>query len=62
MPVNRRELISKLDKLIAAEQIAQPPIAPTLESLIAEDVEAISSPIPSPVPSDTFFANVSRPS
>ena len=62
MPVNRRELISKLDKLIAAEQLAQPPIAPTLEGLNAEDVEEIPSPIPSPGPSDTFLANVSRPS
>ena len=62
MPVNRRELISKLDKLIAAEQLAQPPIAPTLEGLIEEVAEEIPSPIPAPVPLNTFGADVSRSS
>ena len=59
MPVNRRELLSKLDKLIAAEQIAQPPIAPTLESLIEEAEEEIPAPSPSPGLLDTFGADAS---
>jgi len=59
MPVNRRELLSKLDKLIAAEQIAQPPIAPTLEGLIEEAEEEIPAPSPSPGPSGTFLTDAS---
>jgi hypothetical protein len=39
MPVNRRELISKLDKLIAAEQEAQPP---GIVGSLVQDLETIS--------------------
>ena len=43
MPVNRRELLNKVDKMIAAEQLAQPPglIGSLVQDLetIAEEVE-----------------------
>ena len=64
MPVNRRELISKLDKLIAAEQIAQPlgigmSLAQDLEDLSEEAAEETLSQTPSPGPLDTFGAGFS---
>ena len=39
MPVNRRELLNKLDTLIAAEQLAQPP---GVVGSLVQDLEAIS--------------------
>ena len=39
MPVNRRELLSKLDKMIAAEQLAQPP---GIVGSLVQDLETIS--------------------
>ena len=39
MPVNRRELLDKLDKLVAAERRAQPP---GLVGSLVQDLEAIS--------------------
>ena len=39
MPVNRRELLSKLDKMIAAEQLAQPP---GIVGSLIQDLETIS--------------------
>ena len=39
MPVNRRELINKLDKMIAAEQLAQPP---GIVGSLVQDLETIS--------------------
>ena len=39
MPVNRRELLNKLDKLVAAEARAQPP---GLVGSLVQDLEAIS--------------------
>ena len=39
MPVNRRELLSKLDKMIAAERLAQPP---GIVGSLVQDLETIS--------------------
>ena len=39
MPVNRRELLNKVDKMIAAEQVAQPP---GLIGSLVQDLETIS--------------------
>ena len=39
MPVNRRELLNKLNTLIAAEQAAQPP---GVVGSLVQDLEAIS--------------------
>ena len=57
MPINRRELITKLDKLIEAEKVSQPlegsliqEIA--MEDINAEDSEDIPSQIPQPGPLD----------
>ena len=59
MPVNRRELLNKLDKMIAAEQLAQPPgivgsLVQDLETISEEDEEEILSQSPSPDLFDTF--------
>ena len=40
MPINRRELIKKLDKLIAAENESQPPFISTIQEVEAEDFSA----------------------
>ena len=55
MPINRRELITKLDKLIEAEKVSQPlegsliqEIA--MEDINAEDSEDIPFQIPQPGP------------
>ena len=57
MPINRRELITKLDKLIEAEKVSQPlegsliqEIA--MEDINAEDSEDIPSQIQRPGPLD----------
>ena len=55
MPVNRRELISKLDKMIAAERLAQPPgivgsLVQDLETISEEAEEETLFQIPSPDP------------
>ena len=39
MPINRRELLNKVDKMIAAEQEAQPP---GLIGSLVQDLEVIS--------------------
>ena len=39
MPINRRELLNKVDKMIAAEQEAQPP---GLLGSLVQDLETIS--------------------
>ena len=39
MPVNRRELLNKVDKMIAAEHLAQPP---GLIGSLVQDLETIS--------------------
>ena len=53
MPVNRRELLNKLDTLIAAEQLAQPAgivgsLMQDLETISEEGEEEPLSQIPSP--------------
>ena len=57
LPINKRELIAKLDKLIEAEKVSQPldvalvqEIA--MEDINAEDSEDIPSQIPQPGPLD----------
>ena len=59
MPVNRRELLSKLDKMIAAEQEAQPPgivgsLVQDLETISEEAEEETLFQTPSPDLLDTF--------
>jgi len=55
MPVNRRELLSKLDKMIAAERLAQPPgivgsLVQDLETISEEGEEETLFQTPSPDP------------
>ena len=64
MPVNRRELISKLDKMIAAERLAQPPgivgsLVQDLETISEEAEEETLFQTPSPDPLDTFLEGFS---
>ena len=64
MPVNRRELISKLDKMIAAEQLAQPPgivgsLVQDLETISEEAEEETLSQTPSPDLLDTSLEGFS---
>ena len=67
MPVNRRELINKLDKMVAAEQLAQPPgivgsLVQDLETISEEGEEEILSQSPSPDLLGTFGEESSIPS
>ena len=64
MPVNRRELISKLDKMIAAERLAQPPgivgsLVQDLETISEEAEEETLFQTPSPDPLDTSLEGFS---
>ncbi len=43
MPINRRELITKLDKLIEAEKISQPLDINLAQEIDAEDISAEDS-------------------
>ena len=67
MPVNRRELLSKLDTLIAAEQLAQPPgivgsLMQDLEAISEEGEEETLFQTPSPDLLGTFGEESSIPS
>ena len=67
MPVNRRELLNKLDTLIAAEQQAQPPgvvgsLVQDLEAISEEGEEETLFQTPSPDLLDTFGEESSIPS
>ena len=67
MPVNRRELLSKLDKMIAAEQEAQPPgivgsLVQDLETISEEAEEETLFQTPSPDLLDTFEEESLTPS
>ncbi len=67
MPVNRRELLNKLDTLIAAEQLAQPPgvvgsLVQDLEAISEEGEEETLFQTPSPDLLDTFGEGFSIPS
>ena len=67
MPVNRRELLSKLDKMIAAEQLAQPPgivgsLVQDLDTLSEEAEEETLFQTPSPDLLDTFGEESLTPS
>ena len=64
MPVNRRELLSKLDKMIAAERLAQPPgivgsLVQDLETISEEAEEETLFQTPSPDPLDTSLEGFS---
>ena len=43
MPINRRELIAKLDKLIEAEKVSQPLDASLVQEIALEDINAEAS-------------------
>ena len=43
MPINRRELIAKLDKLIEAEKVSQPLDASLVQEIALEDINAEDS-------------------
>ena len=43
MPINRRELIAKLDKLIEAEIVSQPLDASLVQEIALEDINAEDS-------------------
>ena len=43
MPINRRELIAKLDKLIEAEKVSQPLDASLVQEIALEDSNAEES-------------------
>jgi len=65
MPVNRRELLGKLDKLVAAESRAQPPglvgsLVQDLEAISEEGEEETLSQSPTLPPSDNGGLGVSR--
>lgn len=67
MPVNRRELLNKLDTLIAAEQEAQPPgvvgsLVQDLEAISEEGEEETLFQTPSPDLLGTFGEESSIPS
>ena len=67
MPVNRRELLSKLDKMIAAERLAQPTgivgsLVQDLETISEEGEEETLFQTPSPDLLDTFGEESSIPS
>ena len=67
MPVNRRELLSKLDKMIAAEQLAQPPgivgsLVQDIETISEEGEEEILFQTPSPALLGTFEEESLTPS
>ncbi len=67
MPVNRRELLNKLDTLIAAERLAQPPgvvgsLVQDLEAISEEGEEETLFQTPSPDLLDTFGEESSIPS
>ena len=67
MPVNRRELLSKLEKMIAAEQEAQPPgivgsLIDDIETISDQAAEETLAQTPSPDLSGTFGAGFSIPS
>lgn len=47
MPINRRELLNKVDKMIAAEQEAQPP---GLLGSLVQDLETISEEAAEEIP------------
>ena len=47
MPINRRELLNKVDKMIAAEREAQPP---GLLGSLVQDLEAISEEAEEEIP------------
>ena len=67
MPVNRRELLNKLDTLIAAEQLAQPPgvvgsLVQDLETISEEGEEETLFQTPLPDLLDTSLEGSSIPS
>ena len=57
LPINKRELIAKLDKLIEAEKVSQPLDASLIQEIALEDINAEDSEdtpfqIPQPGPLD----------
>ena len=63
MPINKRELIAKLDKLIEAEKVSQPLDGLLIQEIAMEDINAegsedipsqIQRPGPSDIPSSAF--------
>ena len=58
MPVNRRELLNKVDKMIAAEQVAQPP---GLIGSLVQDLEVISEEAEEEIPFQSLPLDLLNP-